>query len=897
MAFDDVLEWSKKQPDWAKDALRRVVVASGYKLGEKEQEEVLARVKHVNGITSDPAPACIALSEEHLPKEVAVGAGRTVLCSISEVKNVNQLATDQVLPFATDGITLIYGDNGSGKSGYCRIAKKLCRSIAPEDILGNVFAEGEPKKPEAKVRYQLPPYTAVQEKVWQDGSSPPPDICNISIFDTENARLYVDDHNKIQYLPPPISLMESYTNLLRALLAKVEGEVTTVRTLTNKPLPSGYAEGSAVSVLLSPLNPTLRKGKTPPALPTEEILKAAAIWNDDFEKSLSELEKSLKDDPAVLAVKCQRIATTLTNLSTEMKSVEDALSDRALTNLQDKLTKAKTTKEAAALAATQLFTKEPVAHTGSDKWRTMYEYARAYAEEASDGKAPNPSVDNHCVLCQQILSPEAAARLKKFDDFIANKSTAEANAAAKDAETVCGTIKNLKISAKPELERMLGEYNDSKEANKANVEQAIAFAEAAKKRRDDILAALLSNDFSKISPAPTNISPMLDKQSSVYTIEAAAHKKMADEGDDRAADKKKLVDLKDQKKLSLDIDTFVARLKDLVLLDNLMKCNEALSTSNASKCVTALRKKLVTEDMRKRVYAEIKGFDLEHIPFDVSDKSRGGESLVGVELRAATSVENKDVLSEGEQRALALACFLSEVMGDPVKHGIIIDDPVSSLDHLRIRRVAQRLVDEAAAGRQVVIFTHNLVFYTEVARMAAEARVPLQRNCVRHEKGKGFGLIKAGEEPWIAAEVVSRIKILRERLLKFKDRTDTGTDTYRLETASFYTDLRETWERLVEELLLGKVVERFTSDVKTMRLKLVTVTDEDYGKVFWAMKNASERSGHDMAAGRAMPVPTHDDMKAAVDEIEAFRTKIRDRARQVEEDRKKLEEPPKAKIA
>ena len=68
------------------------------------------------------------------------------------------------------------------------------------------------------------------------------------------------------------------------------------------------------------------------------------------------------------------------------------------------------------------------------------------------------------------------------------------------------------------------------------------------------------------------------------------------------------------------------------------------------------------------------------------------------------------MLSEGEQRALGLACFLADAVGQPVKHGIIVDDPVSSLDHVRLRRVANRLVREAASGRQVIIFTQIFCF-------------------------------------------------------------------------------------------------------------------------------------------------------------------------------------------
>jgi hypothetical protein len=70
--------------------------------------------------------------------------------------------------------------------------------------------------------------------------------------------------------------------------------------------------------------------------------------------------------------------------------------------------------------------------------------------------------------------------------------------------------------------------------------------------------------------------------------------------------------------------------------------------------------------------------------------------------------------------------------------------------------------------------------------------------------------------------------------------TDFETDEYRGLAKDFYTDLRETWERLVEEVLLGKVVERFNTDIRTQSLKGVVVDDDDYKTIYWAMKHVSE---------------------------------------------------------
>jgi hypothetical protein len=226
----------------------------------------------------------------------------------------------------------------------------------------------------------------------------------------------------------------------------------------------------------------------------------------------------------------------------------------------------------------------------------------------------------------------------------------------------------------------------------------------------------------------------------------------------------------------------------------------------------------------------------------------------------------------------------------------VIDDPVSSLDHVRVRRVAQRIVAEAAKGKQVIVFTHNLLFFNEVAEAAAQAspQVPVAKRIFSKSAAAGFGLISETDEPWIARRVTERITELRKKLAVIDKRNDFDTDGYRSAAKDFYTDLRETWERLVEEVLLGKVIERFNTDVKTQSLSGVVVDDDDYKTVYWAMKRASERSGHDMAAGRNVPVPKPDEMKADLKKIDDYRVAVDKRRKDTEAGRKRLQDPPKA---
>ncbi len=61
----------------------------------------------------------------------------------------------------------------------------------------------------------------------------------------------------------------------------------------------------------------------------------------------------------------------------------------------------------------------------------------------------------------------------------------------------------------------------------------------------------------------------------------------------------------------------------------------------------------------------------------------------------------------------ALAYFFAELHQSGSSSGIVFGDPVSSLDHYHRTAVAKRIVEESAV-RQVIVFTHDAVFFGEL---------------------------------------------------------------------------------------------------------------------------------------------------------------------------------------
>ena len=82
------------------------------------------------------------------------------------------------------------------------------------------------------------------------------------------------------------------------------------------------------------------------------------------------------------------------------------------------------------------------------------------------------------------------------------------------------------------------------------------------------------------------------------------------------------------------------------------------------------------------------------------------------------------MLSSGEQAALGTAFFLAELAVSAGRSAIVLEDPVSSLDHDHREYLARRLVEEAKK-RQIVIYTHDLSFLIYLQDAAAQEGVEL----------------------------------------------------------------------------------------------------------------------------------------------------------------------------
>ena len=177
-----------------------------------------------------------------------------------------------------------------------------------------------------------------------------------------------------------------------------------------------------------------------------------------------------------------------------------------------------------------------------------------------------------------------------------------------------------------------------------------------------------------------------------------------------------------------------------------------------------------------------------------------------VRLLAAPAVNVVGVLSEGEQTCVAVAAFLAELATASHSSALVFDDPISSLDHKWRDRVAKRLVDEARV-RQVIVFTHDLIFLNDIQEAAEHAGVPCETRHIRYTPTTA-GIVNA-DLPWDGMKLRERIQKLQERARALAPVREQGDDvSYTRDARHFYDDLRAAWERALEEVAFAQVIMR-----------------------------------------------------------------------------------------
>ena len=534
-----------------------------------------------------------------------------------------------------------------------------------------------------------------------------------------------------------------------------------------------------------------------------------------------------------------------------------------------------TSKEltAAASAAAEDFARgTSLAGVGSEVWRQLWESARRYSTQRAYPEQSFPVTDDAvCVLCQQSIDDDAAQRLAEFERFIKGDIQSRARKAEEAVTADAKELNKLRIpAARPLL----------KESTLLGTEAARAvrsFLVKMRLRRRTVVRALRTGSWADVGVSP---EPPDCKKSKVEAEKELQVHRRAARSEERKAMESRLKDLTDREKLAEHRMVVLKQLDRLAGKRILDRAIQSCDTSVITRKRGDVAEIVITSQLRNHFSKNLRSLAFAAGPSVDMKRGRGtaGQHPYQVALLARDDVAPDDVLSEGERSCVALAGLLAEleVAGD--RSGIVLDDPVSSLDHKHRRHVARRLAEEAQA-RQVVVFTHDVVFLLMLTKAARTAGVPVCERTV-HRVARHCGVAEDGP-PWDAMSVEKCLGVLRNELQTAAAAQRKGDRaTYEQKAEWIYGRLRKSWERAVEQRLLSEVVVRFGDGVSTQMLRHLTdIEDADVQLVDAEMSRCSGFM-HDESGAVNAGVPEPETIGEDIAKLDDWIKAIKDRRKQ-----------------
>jgi hypothetical protein len=175
-----LIDWANQQDHWV-----RAIVS-----------DVIAIRRELPGPSIDVAYEMLlaekALSEDVAPNVPVLSAGVATaeaaeelrLVRLAQLTGVNALASGQEIAF-NPKLTVLFGENAAGKTGYVRVLKRVASVRSAQPILGDINSTAS-GKPHATIDYTLA--GAANSLDWNDEVGVPP-FTRMSVFDSSAVSL------------------------------------------------------------------------------------------------------------------------------------------------------------------------------------------------------------------------------------------------------------------------------------------------------------------------------------------------------------------------------------------------------------------------------------------------------------------------------------------------------------------------------------------------------------------------------------------------------------------------------------------------------------------------------------------------------------------------------------
>lgn len=539
-------------------------------------------------------------------------------------------------------------------------------------------------------------------------------------------------------------------------------------------------------------------------------VRIAELKTKNIPKQIADFEKTKAD---------------LNGLKDRVSNLADKLTDEIVKDIRIGINEFNRADSLAKKIGIDKFKTDFFSQTGTKTWHDFVKGAKALAEREEVEDKPYPQEADRCLLCHQPLSKEARELLLKLWEFLEGEAQAALKKATLALQAFKETFGGMSFDFFSDQAVSYRFLANNDKANKSDLIGTITtFIEACRKRVKTLTKMVDDKD----SKASVDDLPATGSKQIVSVIEnldgqleELRKSNPAKEIEELETELRNLIHKKILGEQYSEISKYVNRL---------IWAEVASKSGGSTRPITlkynALFEELVTGGYLK-LFQNILGHLVRPIRVKVDTTPRKGVTFRQLMLESDSEslphgANPKTILSEGEKRAVALADFLTEVALDTDSGGIVLDDPVTSLDLEWSSVIASLLVKEAKK-RQVIVFTHNLPFVYYLKNACQDQKVDIQMHWIkRGDYDDQPGYVFANNSPALESDY-KNTRVAREHYEKAKALPPAEQER---ELKQGFGALRATYESFIIYNLLAGVVVRFDERISPGRLKDI-VWDKD----------------------------------------------------------------------
>lgn len=799
--YEEILNWSQGRQAFVQDALRRLITSSA--LTQNDIDELVQLVKKECGDSTITINA-IPFDNAHIPTTATVNGDYPRLNSISNPINICALHEQGNLQFSNMGLTVVYGSNGSGKSSYSRILRKLCWSRNSSVILNkNVF---NPSESPQQVDFVVERNGANVTFTWSENRPSNPILNSIFVFDSDCGNVYINNENPTEYKPAGIDILEklisTYTRIIKEFDLLISPYNTPKPTLPQNLLQTNVAQWY----------------RTIENLQHVDVDSQIQFTQTDTDRKQELTTLTTTQDP-------QNNITNLTNqrrrinvYTKQIEQIEALFNEQNINELIENRRTFESVNHAYQIATSELQNVNTLKGFGTNPWRTLWQAAKNYANSSnlSDGQNfPSLVSLEKCVLCQQELDETAQQRLITFNQFVLNDVSIQLNSITSIIQQKIKTYNLLVVPSIEnfiELDQLILNFRD-------NYNEFSNSIDTFRKLVIEFLnnGGELNINFQTLTPSIVAILPSIDSE--------------IDKNNELLQNRNTLInelnELNAKEFLFKNKSTILQYFDEFVYKQWINRCKSQLTTTGISRKIGELMVDQAVKLQHQEFVSHLNFFnrDLASKVEISRTRTSQGHTYQRCGLNGIDESINS-IMSEGEQKIIALSNFLAECTIDNRLNTIIFDDPVTSLD-MDYRDLIAKKIIQLSQNRQIVVFTHDLSFM----RLLIDTHKTITTtDCkiIGIDKYNGISGIVTDEIPYLAKNVQERIDSIK-RILREHDALDLndahGRDT-KLDSAR--KRFRMLLERSVEEVLSNKTYERFSKNIhlKKDNLSSYIVTEQ-----------------------------------------------------------------------